>query len=71
MQKVTLYSPRELAEISGWPEKRIRNLIASGDLKHVKIGSNYFTPEDAIDDFLHRNMVAPETSSIAPRSDAR
>lgn len=65
MQKVKLFSPRELSKISGWPEKRIRNLIASGDLKHVKIGANYFAPEDAIEDFLRRNMVTPESPSIS------
>lgn len=60
-----LYSPRELSEVSGWPEKRIRNLIASGDLKHVKIGASYFAPEDAIEDFLNRNMVTPASSKIS------
>lgn len=61
--KQKLYSPRELAELSGWPERRIRNLLAEGELKHVRIGSSYLAPADAIDDFLERKMVIPKDTS--------
>ena len=52
-------SPRELAEFSGWPERRIRNLISSGQLRHVKVGAIYLLPKTAIDEFIKLNMVEP------------
>lgn len=63
-----LFSPRELAEMSGWPERRIRKLIACGELKHVRIGASYLAPADAIEDFLSRNMVTPGASGGAANS---
>lgn len=66
MSDCALLSPRELAEKSGWPERRIRSLIASKQIKHLKIGSAFFLPEDAVLDFVQRNMVLPEHAE--PRS---
>lgn len=60
MSDCALLSPRELAEKSGWPERRIRSLIASKQIKYLKIGSAFFLPEDAVSDFVRRNMVLPE-----------
>lgn len=60
MSDCALLSPRELAEKSGWPERRIRSLIASKQIKYLKIGSAFFLPEDAVSDFVQRNMVLPE-----------
>ncbi len=57
-----LVSPRELAEQSGWPERRIRNLMAARQLKHIKIGGAFYLPDDAIEDFVERNMVSPTQS---------
>lgn len=52
-------SPRELANKTGWPEKRIRDLIASKELRHIKVRSRFFVPSDALEEFIARNMVEP------------
>ncbi|MCE8438494.1 helix-turn-helix domain-containing protein [Rhodovulum sulfidophilum] len=59
MANFKLLSPRELAQQSGWPERRIRNLMASRQLKHIKIGGAFYLPDDAISDFIERNMICP------------
>ena len=65
MSDCALLSPREMAEKSGWPERRIRSLIASKQIKHLKIGSTFYLPEDAIADFVRRNMLEPEQGGSA------
>lgn len=55
-------SPRELAATSGWPEKRIRDLIAAKELRHIKVRSRFFIPAGALDEFIARNMVEPDHS---------
>jgi excisionase family DNA binding protein len=57
-----LLSPRELSRRSGWPERRIRNLIAQNQLKHIRVGSSILVPFDAIDEFVKTNMVTPSSS---------
>ena len=57
---VELESPRQLAQRTGWPERRIRNLITQRRLRHVRIGSNIYVPAGAVEEFLQANMVAPE-----------
>ena len=59
-----LESPKEMALRSGWPIARIRNLIASKKLRHVRIGGNIFIPTDAIDEYLSLNMVEPIRSQV-------
>lgn len=59
MNSSELKTPKEMASQSGWPETRIRNLLAEGELKHVRIGSHYLLPADAIDEFLERKMFRP------------
>jgi excisionase family DNA binding protein len=54
-----LESPRQLAQRTGWPERRIRNLIANGKIRHIRIGCNLFIPPGAIEEFLKFNMVEP------------
>jgi hypothetical protein len=54
-----LESPRQLAQRTGWPERRIRNLIANDKLRHIRIGGNLFIPFGAIEEFLNSNMVEP------------
>ena len=56
---VDLESPRELANRTGWPERRIRNLIAQRRLRHVRIGANIYVPAGAVEEFISRNMVEP------------
>lgn len=53
-------TPRELAAESGWPEKRIRDLIAAKELRHIRVRSRFFIPKGALDEFIDRNMVEPD-----------
>lgn len=55
-----LLSPREMAQHSGWPEGRIRRLIASRKIRHIKLDGLLLLPETAVDEFLCANMVEPE-----------
>lgn len=55
-----LETPKELAQRLGWPERRVRSLISTKQLRHLKIGGMYFVPEGAFDEFLSANMVEPE-----------
>lgn len=55
-----LISPREMSKQSGWPEGRIRRLIAARRLRHVKLDGLLLLPESAIEEFLQANMVEPE-----------
>lgn len=59
MSTPDLYSPKELAKISGWPERRIRNLLRSGHLRHVRVGTSYLLPSSAIAEYVERNMIEP------------
>ena len=59
MNNPDLYSPKELAKISGWPERRIRNLLRTGHLRHVRVGASYLLPETAIAEYVERNMIEP------------
>ena len=59
MNSAELKTPKEIASQSGWPERRIRNLLAERELKNVRIGSHYLLPVDAIDEFLERKMFRP------------
>jgi excisionase family DNA binding protein len=55
-----LETPKELAQRLGWPERRVRSLIATKQLRHVKIGGLYFVPDGAMDEFLDARMVEPQ-----------
>jgi excisionase family DNA binding protein len=68
MNASELKTPKEMANQSGWPERRIRNLLAEGELKHVRIGSHYLLPIDAIEEFLERKMHRPHEEGV-PRGD--
>ncbi len=54
-----LLSPRELAQLSGWPEGRIRRLISTRRLRHMKIDGLILVPETAVDEFMQAHMVEP------------
>lgn len=62
---VELISPRQLARRTGWAEKRIRNLIGSRHLRHIRIGSRYFLPVNAVDEYISREMVEPGLAADA------
>lgn len=53
-------TPREVAERLGWPLVRVRKLIRSKQLRHVKIGGMYFVPLGAFDEFIEAHMVKPD-----------
>ncbi|UWR15593.1 helix-turn-helix domain-containing protein [Sulfitobacter sp. M368] len=55
-------TPRELANASGWPEKTIRSLIATNELRHLKLKQRFFVPDGALEEFIKRRMVVPESS---------
>lgn len=59
MNEYSLLTPRELATKTGWPEKRIRKLIATKSIRFLKNGSNFLLPPNAIHEYIERNMVEP------------
>lgn len=67
-----LLSPREMAQHSGWPEGRIRRLIASRKIRHIKLDGLLLLPETAVDEFLSANMVEPEVrAKVQSRGEAK
>lgn len=60
MQMMTI---REIAQHSGWPEGRIRRLVATRRLRHVKLDGLLLLPENAVEEFVQANMIEPETGS--------
>lgn len=54
-----LESPREVAERLGWPLARVRKLIRTKELRHLKVGGLYMIPGGAIEDFLAARIVEP------------
>jgi excisionase family DNA binding protein len=54
-----LISSKKLAKHAGWPVGRIRNLIAKGEIRHVRIGGGFYLPKTAIEDYLAEHMVEP------------
>lgn len=58
-------SRKQLADRSGWPVARIRNLIAKQEIRHVRIGGSLFPPENAVDEYLAANMVEPKQKALA------
>lgn len=56
---VELISPRQLARRTGWAEKRIRNLIDNRHLRHIRIGTRYFLPDNAVEEYIAREMIEP------------
>ena len=59
LDAVELISPRQLARRTGWAEKRIRSMIDRRHLRHIRIGSRYFLPDNAVDEYIARKMVEP------------
>ncbi len=56
---IDLLSPRQLAGETGWSEKAIRALIGEKRIRHLKRGSRYLIPRDAIDEFVQNAMIEP------------
>jgi excisionase family DNA binding protein len=60
MQMMTI---REIAQHSGWPEGRIRRLVATRRLRHVKLDGLLLLPENAVEEFVQANLVEPDTGN--------
>ncbi|WP_081458679.1 excisionase family DNA-binding protein [Novosphingobium nitrogenifigens] len=59
-----LLSPRELAALSGWSTGRIRALISENQIRHIKVGSRYLLPRDAMDEFVANKMISPQSHKL-------
>lgn len=63
MQLLTL--PR-LAAQSGWPESRIRRMVARGQLSHIRVNGRLLLPETAIEEYVANHFVDAVGRSQAP-----
>ncbi len=52
-------SPAEVALRLGWPLARVRRLIRSKEVKHIKVGGLYLLPVGAMEEYLTANTVEP------------
>lgn len=52
-------SPVEVAKRLGWPLARVRRLIRSKEVKHIKVGGLYLLPVGAMEEYLNANTVEP------------
>ena len=55
MQLLTL---PKLAAQSGWPESRIRRMVARGQLSHIRVNGRLLLPVTAIDEYVANHFVA-------------
>ena len=65
MDDCSLLTPRELAAQTGWPEKRIRKLISTRNIRFLRNGANFLLPQNAVQDYIARNMVEPCQVKVA------
>ncbi len=59
-----LLSPKELAAHSGWTERRIRSLISSKQLRHIRVGAIILSPKDSVDEYIRNHMVEPNINFL-------
>jgi hypothetical protein len=57
--EISLETIKQLSKRINWPERRLRNLITSNQIRYVPIGNMYMIPAGAIEEFIERNMVEP------------
>jgi len=48
---------KDVAQCLGLSVRRVRRLLSSKKLRHVRIGRQFFVPEEAVQEFLSQNMV--------------
>lgn len=48
---------KDVAQCLGLSVRRVRRLLSSKKLRHVRIGQQFFVPEEAVQEFLSQNMV--------------
>ena len=63
---VNFDSAKSLAARTGWPESRIRKLVAENQLRHIKIGRSIYLPEGALEEFLETHMIEPSEPKNRP-----
>ncbi len=63
MQLLTL---PKLAAQSGWPESRIRRMVARKQLAHIRVNGRLMLPETAIDDYVAKNFVEANSDQTRP-----
>jgi hypothetical protein len=56
MQLLTL---PKLAAQSGWPESRIRRMVARGQLSHIRVNGRLLLPVTAVDEYVTKHFVVP------------
>ena len=56
-------SPSDVASRLGWPLARVRRLIRSKEVRHIKVGGIYLLPMGAVEEYLDANTVEPEIRS--------
>ncbi len=61
MQLLTL---PKLAAQSGWPESRIRRMVARGQLAHIRVNGRLLLPVTAIDEYVANHFVAPSDADM-------
>jgi excisionase family DNA binding protein len=54
-----LRTPRQLAAHTDISEKRIRELLKNGELRHLKMGAKFLIPDGALEEYFDRHMVEP------------
>ena len=50
---------KDVAQCLGLSVRRVRMLLSSKKLRHIRIGRQFFVPKDAVQEFLSQNMVEP------------
>jgi hypothetical protein len=66
MQLLTL---PKLAAQSGWPESRIRRMVARGQLSHIRVNGRLLLPVTAIDEYVANHFVALSAPSGSRATD--
>lgn len=56
-----LISAREAARASGWPERRIRQMVARKELRHLRVGRRILLPDNAVAEYIAQNMNEPDS----------
>lgn len=51
---------KDVAKCLGLSVRRVRKLLSSQKLRHVRIGRQFFIPEEALQEFLLLHMVMPK-----------
>jgi excisionase family DNA binding protein len=67
--QIELESPKQLADRIGWPERRIRNLIAAKKLRHHRVGGSILIPTTAFTELLQQTEIEPCNVVTTPRNE--